>query len=192
MCEKEQQNRENQKNVTYTVWRDLVAQTYFNCHALATSAKILLNQNNMENRKWNINDLPYVAGGLYTYAIEEYGKVLFLLEKKLSNNENIIINYNKFTHHKPKFRRAFEKLPIECQVIHVGGFESEGFEEEGFDTDTIADFESRKAIFYSDFNNDKVKELPEVNGERLETALKKFIDIIETDLENFNKTFKIN
>ena len=131
------------------MWKKLVANTYFNCHELTTSATILLKQNITENKRWGTNDPPYVAGGLYTHSVEEYGKVLFLLEKKSSDNENIVINYKKFTHHKPKFKRALEKLPDECKIIHTGNFTSSGFTSSGFDTDTIADFEARKGIFYS-------------------------------------------
>jgi len=191
MCKDNQQSKENKKTITYDIWRKLIDHIYFNCHALATSAKILLKQNITENEKWNVNDPPYVAAGLYTYAVEEYGKILFLLEKKPSNYENITINYKKFLDHQHKFRRALEKLPNECKKLHTGGFSNSGFTSSGFNTDTIADFEARKAIFYTDFDSDKVKELPEVNSKKLDVALNKFIYIIETELEDFHKTFQI-
>ena len=156
---------------------------------LATSAETLLKQNISENTKFYVNDRPYVAGGLYTYAIEEYGKVLFLLERK-SLSKNIIINHKKFTHHKPKFKRALEKLPEECKIIHIRKTKSSSFSTSEFDT--VVDFEARKAIFYSDFDKDGVKKLPDVDNKKLDTALKKFINIIETELEGFNKTFPIH
>jgi len=168
----------------------LVVNTYFNCHAL-TTAKILLQENIDENEKWNTSDSPYVAGGLYTYAVEEYGKILFLLENKPLNYGNVTINYKKFTVHPHKFGRALEKLPDECKKIHSGGLTISGFTSSGFNTDTIVDFEARKAIFYSDFDGNNVKELPAVNNKELYMALKKFINIIEIELEDFNKRFPI-
>ena len=63
-----------------------------------------------------------IGAGLYTYAIEEFGKFL-VLKKGRSLNGKVKIKYkNEFRKHPVKFRLAIDYLPRECTEIGVVGF----------------------------------------------------------------------
>lgn len=53
-----------------------------------------------------------MAAGLYTYAIEEFGKLLLLKESKLKNNQYKIKHEWFYSHkaHEYKFTKAFDYL----------------------------------------------------------------------------------
>ena len=178
------------KEITKEQFLHLITDCYFNAHSIARSAKTLLEQNVKDNTKV-LYEKPYVAAGLYTFAVEEYGKIL-LLKSYSMNSEKIDLDYDEFLHHPTKFKKALEKLPKECRIVNSGGFTSTGYATSGFNTDVVADFEARKSIFYSDLNDDNtLKKLPEVNETTLTVALDMFMDIVENELEVFIKTSSI-
>ena len=115
-----------------------------------------------------------ISAGLYTYAVEEYGKLLFL--KRYSPRKGLVkIKYkDEFRDHYEKFNIAVQNLPNECTKISRIGFE-EGFENAFEHKDIAADFEARMAVFYSDFQ-DSGKELmlvPPIDKDKLRTAITK-------------------
>lgn len=174
------------KEITKEEFLHLITDCYFNIHSIARSAKTLLEQNIKDNAKV-LYEKPYVAAGLYTFAVEEYGKVL-LLKSYSMNSEKINLDYDEFIQHIPKFKKALENLPKECRIVKSGGYTSTGYTSSGFNTDVIADFEARKSIFYSDLADDNTpKKLPEVNEITLTVALNMFMDIVENEMEEFNK-----
>jgi AbiV family abortive infection protein len=112
-----------------------------------------------------------VCAGLYTYAVEEYGKLLFLTRCSPKGGSVDIKYRGEFRNHREKFKIALSNLP-KGRVLARIGFE-EGFEE-GFEhIDTVTKFETRLAVFYTDFD-DSGKDLiaiPIVNSERLRIAI---------------------
>lgn len=174
-------------DVDYDTWKNICQVTLFNIHSILESVKILLEKNIEENKKV-LFEHPFVAAGLYTFAIEEYGKFL-LLSSIVENNGIFRIKYrDEFRNHLKKFPVVLSKIPEECKLIHRGRFGANFGK--NFDVDEIADFESRLAIFYSDFDeNQKIQSLPQVDSTSLSNALEKFTEIVEDTLEEFNQKY---
>jgi hypothetical protein len=145
-----------------------------------------------------LNEKQYddICAGIYTYAIEEYGKILFL--NSLSplpspNNNKLKVPYTHlnqgFFDHIHKFELALydKNLPYSCKVLRGGGFTFTGFTKTGFITDTPADFEARKSIFYTDFdgNNNYNSILTPLQVDRglLEKAVDEFLNFMRA--QNF-------
>jgi len=136
---------------------------------LLESAEILLDNGGNEA----------ICAGLYTYAMEEYGK--FLLVKQSSRVAGKVkIKYRKgFRNHPEKFRLAIENLPNECTNLGEFGFEK-GFEQ-GFERgEVILNLEARMAVFYCDFTDsgDGIKSAPPVNKTMLKNAINKLRMIV--------------
>ena len=96
-------------------------------------------------------------------------------------DEEVQIEYAKFTKHRPKFELAFDYLQQnghgQCIILNAsGGFDPNGFDWRGFDIGLLANFEARLSIFYSDFTcNDKgvvqIIEMPPVDKRVLKIAI---------------------
>ncbi|HKI07188.1 MAG TPA: hypothetical protein VKA09_02225 [Nitrososphaeraceae archaeon] len=125
-----------------------------------------------------------ICAGIYTYAVEKYGKILFLNSLSPSSpNNKIIIPYTDnhgFLDHYHKFDLVLKDktLPDSCKVLREGGFTGSGFTS-GFIRETPAGFEARKSIFYADFNKDdkysSILEPPEYKRELLVKAVNEFL-----------------
>ena len=64
-----------------------------------------------------------IALGLYTFAIEEFGKLLYLLEAFKTDKKSYQIPKDIFIgreSHKIKFEKALQKLPMECILLEYG------------------------------------------------------------------------
>lgn len=156
------------------IWKDLKISTLSNIKDLIKSAKILL-EVNMEENKEVLSWHPWVSGGLYTFALEEFGKLLILLSCKPINGKVKIDYEDLFKYHREKFKRALAELPSECRLLHSGGYTASGYASSSFDTDTIADFEARKGIFYTDLGEkNNLKITPSVDAETMEKAISSF------------------
>jgi len=55
-----------------------------------------------------------IALGLYTFAIEEFGRAILLREYLKENKKFYSVSKDIFESHEVKFRKAVEKLPTEC------------------------------------------------------------------------------
>lgn len=166
--------------VSKEIWRQLVVDTLYNTLSLASSSKILLKENIKENRDVKFED-PHVAAGLYLFAIEEFGKALILENYQTIHDEAEIKYSDEFRNHTTKFLRALENLPDECKLLHKGSFGK------GFDIDEFASLENRMSIFYSDLDDEKkISVLPQVDAEKLQICLDKFMEIVEDNLAFFN------
>lgn len=128
-----------------------------------------------------------ICAGVYTYAVEEYGKILFLSAlNPTSTNNQIPIQYTDekqgFLIHRHKIDLALNALPDSCKVLREGGFMPSGFTSSGFITALIADFEARKSIFFVDFNKDdkscSIVMPPKVKRKSLVTAVNDFLKFI--------------
>jgi hypothetical protein len=121
-----------------------------------------------------------MSAGLYTYAIEELGKLILLKNCTFQNGECRIKYKEQFLSHSYKFGIAFDFLQEnradQCITLSNGGYSPQGFSWRGFFIGMPADFESRLAIFYSDFmiHNDEAVDtvsIPQVHVDRLITAI---------------------
>jgi len=144
--------------------KKIVQETLKGILRLLDSAQILLDNGGDEA----------VCAGLYTYALEEYGKILLLKQTSHVAGE-VEIEYRKgFRCHRRKFRLALENLPNECKTLYEADFDAEDFESSDFETeDIIADFEARMAVFYSDFTDSgrDIKPVPPVDTKLLRNAM---------------------
>jgi len=167
-------------------WKSLVVDTLYNVLSLASSSKILLDENIKENKDV-LYEHPHVAAGLYIFSIEEFGKALILQSYKILDNKVEIKYRNEFRNHTIKFEKALNVLPDECKILHRGNFG--GNFGKGFDIDEYVSIYARFSILYSDLDDDgKTNILPQVNAENLEIGLRKFIEIVEDNLASFNTT----
>ena len=137
---------------------------------------------------------PTVPAGLYTFAVEEYGKFLYLKSLEPIDGKYHIDYTNEFTNHRRKFELALSNLPDECKLVHLGRKEDVEFYEPDLHDDIIADFETRLRIFYSDFDpyfaNKVTKTLPPVSAKLLKIAVQKLWEI--TDSEQIKHTAEKN
>ena len=103
----------------------------------------------------------HICAGLFTYAVEEYGKILFLTSLSPSSpNNKIKVPYTHknqgFLDHEHKFNLALndKDLPSSCKVLFEGGFTDTGFTKTGFTHDTLPNFDARMSVFYTDFDKE--------------------------------------
>lgn len=103
-----------------------------------------------------------VAAGLYTYALEEYGKLL--LVERLPEKGGVVSVPRReiFGSHQKKFNAAVEDLPTECSALKRGIFDPGIFDPGIFDTGMQASFPSRTRLLYlgMDRNGDPVAPPP--------------------------------
>ena len=118
-----------------------------------------------------------ICAGLFTYAVEEFGKIV-LLRKSRKIDGHVRVNYKKgFRDHNTKFRLAVKKLPNECTTLQIGPFDPKFF-----DTETIiADFKSRMSVFYTNFLElgVNIESVPLVSEQRLKIAIVTLRKIVE-------------
>lgn len=127
-----------------------------------------------------------ICAGLYTYAVEEYGKFL-LLKQCAPLNGKVTIDYFKIfrdSRHDNKFPAAiadFEKQAPECIILAKGMFDPAYFDPAYFDTTgpIKVDFQTRMAIFYCDIDSkDKIVQVPSINKDVLNNAVEKLKIIV--------------
>lgn len=151
------------------LWKQLMQGTLDGViRVLDASNKLLLNEGN-----------EAICAGLYTYAVEEYGKLL-LLKQYVPSNGKVTIDYEKiFKRHEDKYQAAIENLTKqapECTILTRRMFDPAIFDPQIFDTTAIiADFKTRMAIFYCDIANsgDGIKQVPPVDKSLLKNAIDK-------------------
>lgn len=158
--------------ITEQLWNDLKKNTLSGVLRLLESADILLS---------NKGDVA-ICAGLYTYAVEEYGKLILLTECS-SLNGKIDINENRLfgpRSHDIKFKAAIDRLPNECKHIGVdywGGYFPKGYWAGYFpdESSVVAGFKSRLAIFYCGLDASKkvVMPVPLVGRPSLRAAIAK-------------------
>lgn len=93
-----------------------------------------------------------ICAGIYTFALEEFGKLLTLEKCQLVvNGTKVRISYSsEFTNHDKKFEQAFDYLQsfsetsYKCYVLNdTGSFSPKSFTWKSFNIGLIADFEAR-------------------------------------------------
>lgn len=147
------------------LWKEMMQATLQGIIKLLESVERLLNNGGNEA----------ICAGLYTFAVEEYGKLLLLGNYSPSSGKVQVRYKDEFRNHTEKFRIAIEHLPKECTRLYEAGF-SDDFEN-GFEKIRVgADWEARLGIFYCDFTNsgDGIKPVPSVDKGRLKKAISQF------------------
>ena len=99
--------------------------------------------------------LMAVAAGLYTYAFEEYGKLL-LVERLPEKGGVVSVPYREiFRSHGKKFEAACGELPKECWSAETGLFDPNLFDPGLFDTwsSLSATFTTRMSLLYLDLDS---------------------------------------
>jgi AbiV family abortive infection protein len=98
-----------------------------------------------------------IAASLYTYALEEFGKLLLLkkLPKTKSSNRRNVNYKNEFACHNKKFELAFDYLQNAgheyCVVLNdQGSFSPKSFSWRSFNLGLLADFNARLSLLYTD------------------------------------------
>jgi hypothetical protein len=131
-----------------------------------------------------------VCAGLYTYAIEEYGKILFLKSFSVSAANEITFPYRRdgakgFLNHHEKFPRALDdkQLPDSCKTLREGDFNADDYEPDDYITEITADFDARMALFYADFKDqDSILEPPPVDRPLLQNAVDDFLTFMRKQI----------
>lgn len=143
----------------------------------------------LQSTKRLVDSDKEVAAGLYTYTIEEFGKLLLMKDAKSTNNQ-YEINSDWFVGHKAHDAKFTKEDHLEannhenCYVLNdEGGFDPKSFSWKGFDIGLIPDFEARLSIFYSGFkakgNNDiDIIKIPNVDRNMLANAINEFEKMI--------------
>ena len=170
----------------------IVSDTLRKVESLLDATRTLLNdveEDEVNNEHFSITTItgdPTVPAGLYTFAVEEYGKFLYLKSLEPIDGKYHIDYTDEFKNHIKKFERALSNLPDECKLVHLGIKEDVEFYEPDFHDDIIADFETRLRIFYSDldpyFANKITKTPPPVSAKLLKIAVKKLWEITDSEL----------
>jgi hypothetical protein len=155
--------------ISEKIWKEIFHDTYENILRKLNAAKIL------------IGDDAEMSAGLYTYAIEEFGKLLLLNQCIFQNGKCTIKYKDEFINHTYKIETAFDFLQEnksgQCISLNAGSFSPCGYSWRGFDIGYLVDFELRLSIFYCDFlfdDNKKVSGVvtpPMVEEDLLRTAI---------------------
>lgn len=121
--------------------------------SLSRSARILLDAAAAPGEP-DPGGLLTAAGGLYTYAVEEYGKML-LLGSLPEKGGAVSVPYREiFRSHEKKFEAAFKDLPADCAQLKWGLFDPGLFDPRLFDTGLGAGFAGRTNLLYLDMDLD--------------------------------------
>ena len=155
--------RPEKVKVSTELWIRLCHETAQGVFAMINGARVLI-----RSRESTRGDIA-IAAGLYTFAVEEYGKLAYLLTLTPKGGKVSIDYLNVFRRHELKFKLAIERLPGECLSLKSGSSESE------------VSFGARLAIFYTDFDEKSprgIVELPAVDPTKLMEAMEKLEAIV--------------
>jgi hypothetical protein len=130
-----------------------------------------------------------ICAGLYTYAVEEFGKILYLksLHPSTTGNNKINLKYKpSFLNHPVKFRLALKELPDTCKILHEGSLTNRSYTSKSYNIDLIANFEARKRVFFAEFTQDKksIEMPPQVNKALLEKAVDTFLSYMKNEISS--------
>jgi hypothetical protein len=136
-----------------------------------------------------------ISAGLYTYAVEELGKLL-LLKKIKPKNGKCTINYSKeFVNHEKKFEAAFDyfeenNLEELLVINNEGSFTAKSFTWRSYNLGLMPDTQAILSVFYSDFKysgkdrKDKdivVEKIPNISKDMLGNNINELESIIRNN-----------
>lgn len=108
-----------------------------------------------EDKKYGLDKIHvYECYAIFTHAVEEYGKLLYLRSLKSDEKGNYTVQYDKkFTNHIPKFRLALDMLPESIKVVYQGDH-SDDYVSSDYDTDIEATWKNRLNVLNTDIDDD--------------------------------------
>jgi hypothetical protein len=114
--------------------------------------------------------------GLYTHALEEYGKLVLLNSIEPVGGRIVLDSIrNELRDHNVKMQLALEDLPAECGRVVKGAFDSGAFSSASFQTHNSLDWNTRLDIFNTDIDEfGNVHPTPRIDLNGLEEAIKEF------------------
>ena len=167
-------------------WHSITSDTLWNVYSLLNATRTLADTC-IEREEGD----PTVAAGLYTFAVEEYGKYLYLKSLEPIDKKYHVNYVDYFQKHPKKFERALSNLPHECKLVHLGEYEDTEFYESDFHDDIIANFETRLRVLYTDldpnFANKVSKMQLPVDSKLLKIAVEKFWEIADSEFTKLMK-----
>ena len=99
------------------------------------------------------NVYVYECYAIFTHAVEEYGKLLYLKMLIPDESGNYKVKYDEiFRDHLHKFRYALEKLPESIKVVHQGSYSSD-YSSESFETDVLTTWINRLNVLNTDIDD---------------------------------------
>ncbi len=158
--------------ITEGLWTELKQNTLTGINRLLQSSETLLETN------------PQISAGLYTYAVEEYGKLLVLKNSKPDCGQVWIDEEKLFKGrrtHDYKFREAIKNLPMECTSLSGSTWDTAIWDDSKWDEETtLANFKARMAIFYCGLDESRkvVTKVPDVSKTKLKVAIEKLGQIV--------------
>jgi len=107
-----------------------------------------------EDKKYVITKLHiFECYVIFTHAVEEYGKLLYLRTLEPDEKGNYTIEYSKkFKDHKTKFEFALDNLPKSIKVVYEGDHSTD-YDSSDSDTDIEATWENRLNVLNTDIDD---------------------------------------
>lgn len=162
------------RKITQQQWITLKSETYNNILAILETVEVLIGH--IGSNPQTSDGIKQMCAGLFSHAIEEYAKLLYLQSLQPINGI-IEIEYDgkrggKFKNHEFKFELALKKLPTRSTTLREGAFDPNIFDSHVFDTGTVADWDTRLDIFNTNFdNNGNVVHYPMIDFNTLSQAV---------------------
>ena len=134
----------------------------------------------------------YVAAGIYIYAVEEFGKLLLLINANVLNGIRRVVYEKEFLSHTKKFKAAFDYFQANrydsCLVLSEGDVVPSDVVWSDAIIGLLANTGARLSVFYSDFVYDNNQNII------IETPPTIDLDLLQkasNELERASKEFHI-
>jgi len=108
-------------------------------------------------------DYIYELYAIFTHAVEEYGKYVYLVKLEPNKKRNYNIESGKFMDHESKFDLALANLLDEVKVVFNAPFDSKVFSDDFGINDTLPTWQNRVNILNVDID---------VNGDATDITFK--------------------
>jgi len=149
--------KEPYKTITYDQWQSLQTKTRSNAEHILRFLENVIGTPSFP--KHIHKEFTFECLALFTHAVEEYGKLLYLKSLNHDSKRNVTIEYDKkngskglFKDHYHKFELAEKKIRS-VLTVYNGGFTTTGFTKSGFTTATKADWDARLNILNTDIDS---------------------------------------
>ncbi len=121
-------------------------------------------------------DVQLASTGLYTHALEEYGKLVLLGSiEPVSNRIHLTSIHDELRRHDVKIQLALMDLPEECGRVVMGAFDPQAFDSSAFQTHDPLTWNTRLDIFNTDIDeNGNVHPNPRIDLDGLQHAIDEF------------------
>lgn len=170
------------KTITEQQWRTLRSETHNTVNIILTAVEILVDKIYQTTGVVAVETL--IGAGLFSHAIEEYGKLLYLKSLSLSEGKVEIElggekRGGKFDNHDYKFSLSEKKLPETCTLVHKSGYSDDYGDHYDTVNTVVTDWKTRLKIFNTDFDDaGNVVKYPVVDIHTLKNAVIEFRKVI--------------